>query len=121
MAERAERAAREADRRERGTANGRAGEQKGELPASNEAQGRRAQGARGVAERGTSRRAGGRTATEAGRTDKGASGQQQGRKKQGKGGKARHTADGAARAQHEKMRSIRLTDGKILYTISRSI
>ena len=84
-------------------------------------EGGRRPGARGGAERGTSRQAERRTATEAGRTDTGTSGQPQGRRKQGKGGEARHAADGAARARHEKMRSIRLTDGKIIYTISRSI
>ena len=99
------------------------GTKRGKLPASKRGarqEGGQQPGARGGAERGTSRRAEGRTAGKARGTDTGASGQPQGRKQRGKGAKARHAADGAARARHEKMRSIRLTDGKMIYTISKS-
>ena len=87
MAEQADRTGREADRRERGKANGRAAHQPASCPQATRrrAGGRPAAGARGGAERGTSRRAERRTAEKAGGADEGRADRRKGRNSRGKG------------------------------------
>ena len=87
MAEKADRTGREADRRERGKANGRAAHQPASCPQATRrrAGGRPAAGARGGAERGTSRRAERRAAEKAGGADKGQADSRKGGNSRGKG------------------------------------